>query len=87
MLELKSLSAACNKLWELDTNRLEPNVHYELNLQAGKNAFDRGDRARDPLFTFVDPSVLERPTYKLLFELLDNYEREVRTSLLSTHAG
>ncbi|CAI5728119.1 unnamed protein product [Peronospora effusa] len=74
--ELKSLSAACNKLWELDTNRLEPNVHYELNVQEGKNAFDRSDMARDPLFTFVDPSVFERPTYKMLFELLDNYERE-----------
>ena len=76
--ELKSLSAACNKLWELDANRLEPNVHYELNLQEGKNAFARGDVARDALFKFVDPSVFERPTYKLLFELLDNYEREVR---------
>ncbi|CAI5745727.1 unnamed protein product [Peronospora destructor] len=74
--ELQSLSAACNKLWELDTNRLAPNVHYELNVQEGKNAFGHGDMARDPLFTFVDPSVFERHTYKMLFELLDNYERE-----------
>ncbi|KAG7379931.1 hypothetical protein PHYPSEUDO_007989 [Phytophthora pseudosyringae] len=74
--ELKSLSAACSKLWELDANRLEANVHYELNLQEGKNAFARGDAAREPLFSFVDPSVFERRTYKLLFDLLDNYERE-----------
>ncbi|KAG4040440.1 hypothetical protein PC123_g24021 [Phytophthora cactorum] len=74
--ELKSLSAACNKLWELDSNRLEPNVHYELNLQEGKTAYARGDAAREPLFTFVDPCVFERRTYKLLFDLLDNYERE-----------
>ncbi|KAG1706503.1 hypothetical protein DVH05_001651 [Phytophthora capsici] len=74
--ELKSLSAACNKLWELDTNRLEAGVHYELNLQEGKTAYARGDAARDPLFTFVDPSVFERRTFKLLFDLLDNYERE-----------
>ena len=75
--ELQSLSAACNKLWALDTNRLEPNVHYELNVQEGKNAFARGDVAREALFAFVHPSVFERPTFKLLFELLDNYEREV----------
>ncbi|RLN64199.1 hypothetical protein BBJ29_000365 [Phytophthora kernoviae] len=74
--ETKSLSAACNKLWELDSNRLEPGVHYELDLQEGKNAFARGDVAPDPLFAFVDQSVFERPTYKLLFDLLDNYERE-----------
>jgi poly(U)-specific endoribonuclease len=78
--ELKSLSSACNRLWELDANRLEPNVHYELNLQEGKSAFQRGDVAGEPLFAFVDPCVFDRPTYKLLFELLDNYERGVRAA-------
>ncbi|RLN79088.1 hypothetical protein BBJ28_00006954, partial [Nothophytophthora sp. Chile5] len=56
---------------------LEPNVHYELNLQEGKSAYGQGDVAREPLFTFVDPSVFDRPTFKLLFDLLDNYERGV----------
>lgn len=74
--ELKSLSAACNKLWELDTNRLEPNVHYELNIQVGKTAYARGDAAHEPLFKYVDPCVFERRSYKVLFDLLDNYERE-----------
>ncbi|CEG43062.1 poly-specific endoribonuclease-b-like [Plasmopara halstedii] len=78
--ELKSLSAACNKLWELDTNRLEPNVHYELNLQEGKSAYARGDVAHEMLFTYVDPSIFERQTFKLLFDLLDNYERETGKS-------
>lgn len=51
-------------------------MHYELNLQEGKEAFHRGDVARDPLFAFVDPCVFDRPTFQLLFELLDNYERD-----------
>lgn len=52
-------------------------MHYELNLQEGKNAYQHGDVAHDRLFAFVDPCVFDRPTYKLLFDLLDNYEREV----------
>ncbi|RLN20669.1 hypothetical protein BBJ28_00006086 [Nothophytophthora sp. Chile5] len=62
------------------TSSLEPGVHYELNLQEGKSAYGQGDVAREPLFTFVDPSVFDRPTFKLLFDLLDNYERGVRWS-------
>ena len=31
--ELESLSAAANKLWSLDENRLDPNEDYAINLQ------------------------------------------------------
>lgn len=31
--ELGSLSAACDKLWDLDENRLEPGQDYMMNLQ------------------------------------------------------
>jgi hypothetical protein len=76
--ELENLSAACDRLWHLDKNRLEPGVHYELNLQHGKTAWQHGDVAADPLFSFVDQSIFERPTFHLFFQLLDNYERGVR---------
>lgn len=31
--ELSDLSLACQKIWELDQNRLEPNRDYQINLQ------------------------------------------------------
>ena len=31
--ELDDVSLAAQKLWELDTNRFQPNVDYALNLQ------------------------------------------------------
>ncbi|TMW57443.1 hypothetical protein Poli38472_003368 [Pythium oligandrum] len=75
--ELRDISLACDKLWALDKNRLEPNVDYELNLQQGKTMWQHGDVTEDPLFTFVDQSVFERPTFRHFVSLLDNYERGV----------
>lgn len=80
--ELHDLSLACTRLWHLDSNRLEPDVDYKIDLQDGKHMWDHGDYATERLFTFVDPSVFERRTYKLFLELLDNYERGVRVLLL-----
>lgn len=40
----------------------------------GTKAYWRGDKARDPLFTYVKDEVLSRPTYKTFIALLDNYE-------------
>lgn len=72
-VELHDLSAACGRLWELDTNRLVPDRDYVLNLQQGKNAYDNYDAAGAPLFTFVDEKALLRPTYASFIALLDNY--------------
>lgn len=71
--ELASISLACNRLWELDVNRLVPDRDYRINVQRGKRVFDEGDAASDPLFTFVDESALKRPTYAAFIALLDNY--------------
>lgn len=60
------------------SGRLEPGVDYAINLQAGKSAYQKGDVADEPLFTFVDPCVFDRRTFKLFYDLLDNYERGVR---------
>lgn len=35
--ELDSLSVACNKLWDLDVNRLVPGKDYVINPQHGKS--------------------------------------------------
>lgn len=75
--ELKSLSAACNKLWKLDTNRLNPEVDYAINLQHGKKPYQEGDFAPDSLFKYVNDQVWNKPTYKLFSRLLDNYTAEV----------
>lgn len=75
--ELKSLSAACNKLWKLDSNRLNPGVDYAIDLQHGKKPYQQGDVAPDPLFKYVKDQVWNKPTYKLFCRLLDNYIAEV----------
>ena len=45
-----------------------------LLLFAGTRSRWREDKAKDPLFTFVRPEVLQRPTIKNFIRLLDNYE-------------
>jgi hypothetical protein len=35
----ESLSEAVQKLWELDSNRCEPNQDYQLNVQDGKKPY------------------------------------------------
>lgn len=73
--ELADFAAACNKLWELDVNRLAPGEDYRINLQRGKTPYQPGDAAPDPLFEFVSPAAFRKPTYAAFIALLDNYER------------
>ena len=70
--ELADLSEAANRLWSLDTNRIEPGKDYELDLQCCRGRND-GDVCSRPLFKKLDPAVLQRPTYKTFVKLLDNY--------------
>mmetsp|Transcript_31378 Transcript_31378/g.46280 ORF Transcript_31378/g.46280 Transcript_31378/m.46280 type:complete len:467 (+) Transcript_31378:134-1534(+) len=75
-----SLSDAVQQIWDLDVNRLTPNVDYEVNVQGGKKPYWKGDEADDPLFTFVDKGALRRPSYRTFMALLDNYEAECGTA-------
>lgn len=43
--------------------------------QVGKKSYEEEDTAPAPLFTSVDPSIFNRPTYGAFASLLDNYER------------
>ena len=58
------LSDVLHELWELDDNRLEAGKHYAINLQGSTKAYYTDDRARQPLFKFVNPEVFGQPTYK-----------------------
>lgn len=72
--ELRDLSKACDKLWDLDVNRMVPDHDYVLDLQRGKYSYEHGDFADEPLFSYVDEKQLERPTFAAFIALLDNYE-------------
>ncbi|KAJ3028721.1 hypothetical protein HDV00_010084 [Rhizophlyctis rosea] len=75
--ELQSFGAAVHKLWDLDTNRLEPGRDFVLNLQTSKRPFSEGDETHEPLFQNFSPSVFNsRPTYASFVKLLDNYHAE-----------
>lgn len=64
---------AVQTIWNLDSNRLTPNKDYKMNVQASKHPCDKGDAANEPLFTYVNRQVFQRPTFNTFQNLLDNY--------------
>jgi poly(U)-specific endoribonuclease len=81
-----SLTDAIQELWNLDANRLTPDADYVLNVQRGKKPYLKKDLASDPLFTSVDKSVWQRPTYKTFMALLDNYKADTGQAEVVTNA-
>eukprot|EP00536_Pseudo-nitzschia_multiseries_P017987 jgi/Psemu1/53534/gm1.53534_g len=80
-----NLSDAVQEMWNLDVNRLTPNVDYTIDVQQGKKPYWKEDAADDPLFVSVDRDAIGRPTYRAFIALLDNYKsqtgnRETTTS-------
>jgi len=68
--------AAAQTLWKLDSNRLQPQKDYIIDVQNYKHPCHKEDCASDPLFTHVDPAVFDsRPTFRAFRLLLDNYSR------------
>lgn len=83
--ELSDLGLACNKLWELDLNRLVPGKDYEIDIGEGKKVYQKGDAAQGSLLSWVEEDVFNRPTFSRFCSLLDNYDpnqgnKEVVTS-------
>ncbi|KAK7346794.1 hypothetical protein VNO80_21317 [Phaseolus coccineus] len=83
--ELADLARACDKLWDLDLNRLIPGKDYEIDCGEGKKAFQKEDMAQGNLFTWVSDDVFRKPTFARFLSLLDNYNphqgcKEVVTS-------
>ncbi|GAB2273669.1 hypothetical protein Dimus_008451 [Dionaea muscipula] len=71
--ELADFSRACNKLWELDFNRLVPGKDYAIDCGEGKKVYSKEDMAAGSLFTWLGDDVLRRPTFSRFSSLLDNY--------------
>ncbi|KAI9292641.1 hypothetical protein K502DRAFT_319489 [Neoconidiobolus thromboides FSU 785] len=68
--ELSNIRLAIEKLWNLDSNRLNPGLDYELYLKNSRT----GDSGSQKLFRYVNESrILTIPTYKYFYDLLDNY--------------
>lgn len=82
--ELSDLSKACNKLWELDLNRLVPGKDYEIDCGEGKKPWQEGDMAQNSLFCWVSEDVFRRPTYARFCDLLDNYNPNQRSGEVVT---
>ncbi|XP_038056866.1 poly(U)-specific endoribonuclease-B-like [Patiria miniata] len=82
----RDVSAICQKLWDCDENCLMPGVHYKLDPQGYTFYSNQGkqDRAKRPLFEWVEEAALDRPTYKSFVALLDNYETATGVSEVVT---
>ncbi|TMX02662.1 hypothetical protein EJD97_020567 [Solanum chilense] len=71
--ELSDLSKACNKLWELDLNRLVPGKDYQIECGEGKKVYNKDDMAEGCLFSWLNDDVFNKPSYSRFCSLLDNY--------------
>lgn len=83
--ELNDLSKACEKLWELDLNRLIPSKDYEIDVGEGKKVYQKDDMAQGSLFSWLNEDVFKKATFSRFCSLLDNYNpqqgcREVVTN-------
>ncbi|XP_034412203.1 poly(U)-specific endoribonuclease-C-like isoform X1 [Cyclopterus lumpus] len=82
----QELTEVLNQLWRLDTNRLKPETDYIISLQGKAGYVAQGsnyarDRARAPLFTYVNEDKLKGiETYLHFINLLDNYETSTGVS-------
>ena len=56
-------SQVATQLWEADRNGLKPGVDYDIDMQGYTRAYQRQDRAKLPLFSWVKDEVFQRPTY------------------------
>ncbi|KAL8112586.1 hypothetical protein AgCh_020056 [Apium graveolens] len=75
--ELNDLSKACNKLWELDSNRLVPGKDYQIDCGEGKKVYQKDDMAEGSLFCALNRDIFKRPTFARFCSLLDNYNPHV----------
>ncbi|XP_054611688.1 poly(U)-specific endoribonuclease-C-like isoform X2 [Dunckerocampus dactyliophorus] len=82
----QELAEVLNELWCLDSNRLKPGLDYIISLQGRAGYVAQGsnyarDRARAPLFTYVNQDKLKSiETYSHFINLLDNYEMSTGVS-------
>ncbi|CAD5229217.1 unnamed protein product [Bursaphelenchus okinawaensis] len=71
----QELKAVVNKMREVDENKARGN-QIRLNYQGHTGSADVSDRADKKLFEQIDSSLLRKPTYEALIDLLDNYNMD-----------
>lgn len=78
--DLADLASAAQTLFSLDDNRAVPGVDYSLDLQNPVQTFGGSQNGRGPvdrsasrLFKTAAPSLWARRSFKLFYDLLDNY--------------
>ncbi|KAJ3242020.1 hypothetical protein HDU81_008892 [Chytriomyces hyalinus] len=72
--ELQDLSAAAQRLWDLDNNRLNPGKDFQLNLQRKTFVSNQDDMTSEKLFKSVNSDLLRKyPTYSKFLDLLPNF--------------
>lgn len=62
------------KLRQVDTNRARPD-QIQINYQGHTVTRDDSDAAKDKLFTRVDTSLFRKPSYELLINMMDNFNK------------
>uniref|UniRef100_A0A7S0RET2 EndoU domain-containing protein n=1 Tax=Chlamydomonas leiostraca TaxID=1034604 RepID=A0A7S0RET2_9CHLO len=83
--ELSDLALVGDKLWTLDDNRLKKGVDYKINVGQGKKTYESHDAASEPLFSFVNDELIhEKPTFKALMAIRDNYSALTGTAEVET---
>ena len=76
--ELAEPSLACERLWELDANRLEANKDYRIRVRQGEVAYEPEAGSNETLFSYVDERVFsERDTFRTFAALLDNFDQKL----------
>ncbi|CDF37575.1 unnamed protein product [Chondrus crispus] len=70
----KSIKQAVSALWDLDENRLTPEIDYSLDLQQPTDYAHAGIAASRPLFSQFSPEVWKRTTYGKFRNLLGRYD-------------
>lgn len=73
--EFNDITLCAQKLWDLDAERVEPGVDYNIDPQGGTDREWDSDAAPGRLFLNVSGSLWEQPAYRSFRFLLDNYVR------------
>ncbi|KAI9334518.1 Endoribonuclease XendoU-domain-containing protein [Zopfochytrium polystomum] len=72
--ELRDLSAAAQRIWDLDSCRWMPGRDFQLNLQNKTCVSGTSDAAREPLFKYIDVNKFKQtPSFDLFYFLLNAY--------------
>ncbi|ESO02719.1 hypothetical protein HELRODRAFT_185017 [Helobdella robusta] len=84
----EELSTLMTKLWNLDVNRCEPPKDFRIDIQGYVTAMNwtYTDRASRNLYTFFNETeIFNKPTFKAMRALLDNYETETNLPEVETN--